>query len=312
MLTYLMRRIAYGVLILFGVNLLTFVLFFAVNTPDDMARLNLGGRRVTADAIESWKAARGLDKPLFFNGEKEGAEKLTDTIFFEKSVPLLVLDFGRSDSGRDIGYEISTRMWPSLALALPTFVLGLIVMVSWSLLVVFFRRTKVEAAAIGLSVFLMSISGLFYIIVGQWLFSKVMQIAPVSGWTDGPGMIAFLVLPVLIALFSRLGSDTLLYRAMFLEEMGRDYVRTARSKGLTEGEVLRRHVLRNALVRCRDPDALHGKPHHGEFLRHPRARELYARRPRRAGLFDCPHDGVPGDPCLHCRPYSYGPCLRVG
>ena len=248
MLTYLLRRIAYGVLILFGVNLLTFVLFFAVNTPDDMARLNLGGRRVTADAIESWKAARRLDKPLFFNGEKEGAEKLTDTIFFEKSVPLLALDFGRSDSGRDIGYEISTRMWPSLALALPTFVLGLIVMVSWSLLVVFFRRTKVEAAAIGFSVFLMSISGLFYIIVGQWLFSKVMQIAPVSGWTDGPGMVAFLVLPVLIALFSRLGSDTLLYRAMFLEEMGRGYVRTARSKGLTEGEVLRRHVLRNALL----------------------------------------------------------------
>ena len=270
------------------------MLFFAVNTPDDMARLNLGGRRVTADAIESWKAARRLDKPLFFNGEKEGAEKLTDTIFFEKSVPLLALDFGRSDSGRDIGYEISTRMWPSLALALPTFILGLIVMVSWSLLVVFFRRTKVEAAAIGFSVFLMSISGLFYIIVGQWLFSKVMQIAPVSGWTDGPGMVAFLVLPVLIALFSRLGSDTLLYRAMFLEEMGRDYVRTARSKGLTEGEVLRRHVLRNAL------------------LRHPRARELYARRPRRAGLFDCPHDGVPRDPCLHCRSYSYGPCLRVG
>lgn len=248
MLTYLLRRIAYGVLILFGVNLLTFVLFFAVNTPDDMARLNLGGRRVTADAIESWKAARRLDKPLFFNGEKEGAEKLTDTIFFEKSVPLLALDFGRSDSGRDIGYEISTRMWPSLALALPTFILGLIVMVSWSLLVVFFRRTKVEAAAIGFSVFLMSISGLFYIIVGQWLFSKVMQIAPVSGWTDGPGMVAFLILPVLIALFSRLGSDTLLYRAMFLEEMGRDYVRTARSKGLTEGEVLRRHVLRNALL----------------------------------------------------------------
>ena len=248
MLTYLLRRIAYGVLILFGVNLLTFVLFFAVNTPDDMARLNLGGRRVTADAIESWKAARRLDKPLFFNGEKEGAEKLTDTIFFEKSVPLLALDFGRSDSGRDIGYEISTRMWPSLALALPTFILGLIVMVSWSLLVVFFRRTKVEAAAIGFSVFLMSISGLFYIIVGQWLFSKVMQIAPVSGWTDGPGMVAFLVLPVLIALSSRLGSDTLLYRAMFLEEMGRDYVRTARSKGLTEGEVLRRHVLRNALL----------------------------------------------------------------
>ena len=204
------------------------MLFFAVNTPDDMARLNLGGRRVTADAIEAWKAARGLDKPLFINTAAEGVQKITDTVFFERSVPL--------------------RMWPSLALAVPTFLLGLIVMVAWSLLVVLFRRTRVEAAAIGLSVFLMSISSLFYIIVGQWLFSKLMRLFPISGWADGWGCTAFLVLPVLIALFSRLGSDTLLYRAMFLEEIGRDYVRTARAKGLSEGAVLRRHVLRNAAL----------------------------------------------------------------
>lgn len=153
MINYLLRRVVYGILILLGVNLITFVLFFAVNTPDDMARLNLGGRRVTADAIEAWKAARGLDKPLFINTAAEGVQKITDTVFFERSVPLLFFDFGRSDSGRDIGYEISTRMWPSLALAVPTFLLGLIVMVAWSLLVVLFRRTRVEAAAIGLSVF---------------------------------------------------------------------------------------------------------------------------------------------------------------
>lgn len=55
-------------------------------------------------------------------------------------MPLLFFDFGRSDSGRDIGYEISTRMWPSLALAVPTFLLGLIVMVAWSLLVVLFAE----------------------------------------------------------------------------------------------------------------------------------------------------------------------------
>ena len=182
------------------------------------------------------------------NTAAEGVQKITDTVFFERSVPLLFFDFGRSDSGRDIGHEISTRMWPSLALAVPTFLLGLIVMVAWSLLVVLFRRTRVEAAAIGLSVFLMSISSLFYIIVGQWLFSKLMRLFPISGWADGWGCTAFLVLPVLIALFSRLGSDTLLYRAMFLEEIGRDYVRTARAKGLSEGAVLRRHVLRNAAL----------------------------------------------------------------
>ena len=133
MINYLLRRVVYGILILLGVNLITFVLFFAVNTPDDMARLNLGGRRVTADAIEAWKAARGLDKPLFINTAAEGVQKITDTVFFERSVPLLFFDFGRSDSGRDIGHEISTRMWPSLALAVPTFLLGLIVMVAWSL-----------------------------------------------------------------------------------------------------------------------------------------------------------------------------------
>ena len=75
-----------------------------------------------------------------------------------------------------------------------------------------------------------------------------MRLFPISGWADGWGCTAFLVLPVLIALFSRLGSDTLLYRAMFLEEIGRDYVRTARAKGLSEGAVLRRHVLRNAAL----------------------------------------------------------------
>lgn len=246
MIMYLIRRVIYGVFVLLGVNLITFLLFFAVNTPDDMARLNLGGRRVTAEAIEAWKVARGLDRPLFVNASAEGVEKLTDTIFWARSVPLLTLDFGRSDAGRDIAYEIKTRMWPSLALAVPTFLLGLIVVLAWSLLVVFFRRTKVEAAAIGFSVFLMSISGLFYIIVGQWLFSKVMRLVPVSGWTEGPGAVTFLVLPVAIAVFSRLGSDTLLYRAMFLEEMGRDYVKTARSKGLSEVAVLGRHVLRNA------------------------------------------------------------------
>ena len=212
-----------------------------------MARLNLGGRRVTADAIEAWKAARGLDKPLFINTAAEGVQKITDTVFFERSVPLLFFDFGRSDSGRDIGYEISTRMWPSLALAVPTFLLGLIVMVAWSLWWCF-SPNEGGGGSHWLSVFLMSISSLFYIIVGQWLFSKLMRLFPISGWADGWGCTAFLVLPVLIALFSRLGSDTLLYRAMFLEEIGRDYVRTARAKGLSEGAVLRRHVLRNAAL----------------------------------------------------------------
>ena len=246
MFRYLVRRVLYGVLILLGVNLLTFLLFFAVNTPDDMARLNIGGKRVTAEAIAAWKTAHGYDMPLFFNEKADGSEKLTKTIFFTRSVSLLTLDFGRSDTGRDINYEITTRMVPSLLLALPTFILGVIVMVSWSLLVVLYRRTKLEGSAIGLAVFLMSVSGLFYIIAGQWLFSKVMRLVPISGWENGVASWPFLLLPVFIGVFSRLGSDTLLYRALFLEEIHKDYVKTARAKGLSETRILFGHVLRNA------------------------------------------------------------------
>src|SRR5262245_21441933 len=143
-INYILRRIGYGVLILIGVNLFTFLLFFTVNTPDDMARMNIGGKRVSQDAIEKWKVARGYDKPLLVNHKAEGLAKVTDTIFFDRSVQLVRFKFGDSDSGRDIGYEILQRVGPSIALAIPTFVLGLFVVIVFSLLLVFFRSTYLE------------------------------------------------------------------------------------------------------------------------------------------------------------------------
>lgn len=248
MFSYMLRRILYGVLILIGVNLLTFVLFFAVNTPDDMARLSIGGQRVSQTAIENWKAERGYNKPLFYNVQAEGSKTFTDTIFYERSVPLLRLDFGLSDQGQDIAYQIKQRMGPSLALALPTFFLGLWVCISFALLMVFFRGTRLDFSAVVLCVVLMSISGLFYIIAGQWLFARVLRWVPFSGWVEGMDNWRFLVLPVLVGILSRIGAESRFYRSLFLEEASRDYVRTARSKGLTESTVLFRHVLPNALL----------------------------------------------------------------
>ena len=95
MISYIIRRVLYGVLILLGVNLATFFLFFTVNTPDDMARMNIGGKRVTQELIERWKDERGYDKPLYWNEAHAGTDKLTDTIFWERSVSLFKLDFLR-------------------------------------------------------------------------------------------------------------------------------------------------------------------------------------------------------------------------
>ncbi|GMV73865.1 MAG: ABC transporter permease [Rubrivivax sp.] len=250
MIGYLLRRAFYGVLVLLGVNLATFFLFFTVNTPDDMARLNLGGKRVTQQAIEKWKVERGYDKPLYFNAGAEGADKLTDTIFWDRSVSLFALRFGRADgeSAGDIGHEVAQRMWVSLQMALPLFVLQVLASTAFALLLVMFRNSRLDFWGVVACVLMLSISSLFYIIVGQFLFSRVLRLAPISGYAPGLDAIKFLALPILLSLISRVGGEARLYRAMFLEETAKDYVRTARAKGLSEQVVLWRHVLRNALI----------------------------------------------------------------
>jgi peptide/nickel transport system permease protein len=250
MLSYTLRRLLYGVLILLGVNLATFFLFFTVNTPDDMARLNIGGKRVTQELIQKWKVERGYDKPLYWNDKKEGGDKLTETIFWERSVSLFTLNFGRADSesGGDLGHEVANRMWVSVQLALPIFILQVISSTSFALLLVMFRHTKLDLWGVVLCVLMLSISSLFYIIVGQYLFSRVLKLVPISGYAAGLDLARFLVLPVILSAVARLGTEARLYRAMFLEEIGKDYVRTARAKGVRETAVLFRHVLRNALI----------------------------------------------------------------
>jgi peptide/nickel transport system permease protein len=240
--------VLYAIPILVGVNLLTFALFFVVNTPDDMARMQLGAKRVTPEAIDKWKAERGYDKPLLFDAGKPGLSKLTETIFFEKSVKLFALDFGAAEDNRDIAHEIRARMGPSLALAIPALLVGLVVNITFAMFMAFFRATYLDFWGVVLCVAMMSISTLFYIIGGQYLVSKLLHLVPISGYDDGIDAARFVVLPVLIGVVSGIGSGGRWYRTLFLEEMSRDYVRTARAKGLAESAVLFRHVLKNAMI----------------------------------------------------------------
>lgn len=248
MISYILRRIVYAIPILLGVNLITFLLFFVVNSPDDIARSQLGDRRVSEEAIVDWKASRGYDKPVIFNEDEQGARKFTHTIFFDKSLRLFAFDFGRSDSGRDIGQDISQRMWPSLAIAVPTLLVGILVNITFALTIAFFRATYIDFWGVVFCVILLSVSSLFYIIGGQYLFSKVLHLVPISGYDTGGEALKFLVLPVIIGVIGGVGAGTRWYRTIFLEEIGKDYVRTARAKGLAESRVLFVHVLRNALI----------------------------------------------------------------
>jgi peptide/nickel transport system permease protein len=249
MWAYIVRRVLYAIPILIGVNLITFLLFFVVNTPDDMARMQLGTKYVTPEAIEKWKQGRGYDKPLLYNAPAGGLAKLTDTIFYEKSARLFVLDFGAAEAdGRNIAAELKARMGPSLALAIPVFLVGLAVNITFALLMAFFRATYLDVWGVVLCVALMSISMLFYIIGGQYVGSKLLNLVPISGYDRGFEALKFVILPVLIGVLGGIGAGSRWYRTIFLEEMGKDYVRTARAKGLAESVVLFRHVLKNGMI----------------------------------------------------------------
>ena len=249
MTRYLLKRIAYLLPILLGVNLLVFAMFFVVNSPDDMARQFLGEKAATTEQIARWKAARGYDLPLFLNREAGGAGLFTRTIFFRKSLSLLWGDFGASDhSGQPIGAELRHRLLPSFLLALPVFLLTLAANVFLAMQSAARHGTLADRAGQFLCVILMSISSIVLIIVGQYLFANRLRLCPVSGFEQGSAMLRFLMLPVAIGVLCSIGSGTRLYRTFFLEQMNQDFVRTARAKGLPENTVLFRHVLRNALL----------------------------------------------------------------
>ena len=248
MIRYLCRRLLYAVPILLGVNLITFALFFVVNSPDDMARMHLGDKRVTAEMVSKWKHDHGYDRPLLIADDRQGWQRLTDTLFVRHSLRLFLLDFGRADDGRDISADIRQRMGPSLAIALPNLLIGLLMTITVSLTLVFFRATYIDLGGILVAVAMMSISAMFYIIAGQYLLGKLLNLTPISGYQEGWDSIRFLVTPVLVGVVAGFGSSVRWYRTLFLEEIEKDYIRTARARGLGESAVLFRHLLRNAMI----------------------------------------------------------------
>jgi peptide/nickel transport system permease protein len=214
-----------------------------------MAQQILGSKNVTPAAIENWKRDHGYNLPAFVNTEESGLAVITQTIFFQKSVPLLWFDFGRSDRNNlDIGGEIKRRMWPSLAISVPTFLLSIFVSLAVAMALAYYRGTYFDISGVVLCVMGMSISVLFYIIAGQFVLGKLLRLFPISGFDSGIYSLKFMVMPVVIGVLSGIGSGGRFYRTVFLEEINKDYIRTARAKGLGEGTVLFKHALKNAMI----------------------------------------------------------------
>jgi peptide/nickel transport system permease protein len=243
MLAFVARRLAYGVLTVFGVLFFLFVLFFTVTDPDDIARRALG-EKALPEVIEQWKVNHGYDRPLW------PWQDVGDNMLFEHFRRMLTFDFGRSDTDDTLITErIRKGAGPSLALTVPLFALGLLIGITLSLLVAFFRETYIDSTGVFLCVLAMSVSILLYIVGAQYLIAKILRWFPISGFDPNPEVIVrFLALPIVVGLMNGFGSDVRFYRTVFVEETGRDYVRTARAKGCGEGRIMMRHVLQNGMI----------------------------------------------------------------
>lgn len=245
MWVYIVRRILYAIPVLVGVNLLTFILFFTVNTPDKIAYAHLGNKYITQQQINDWKVIHGYDKPLFYNHD---TNSITDTIFWQKSIKLFMFDFGISDSGANINQAIADRYIPSLSIAVPALILALLVDITVAMIMAFFRGGYLDISGVILCVILMSISIMFYIVCSQYLFAVVLKWVPISGYVDGLYSFKFVLLPIFVSVVSSLGANARWYKTFFIEELHKDYVRTARAKGLSELSIMFKHVLRNSLI----------------------------------------------------------------
>ncbi len=244
MLAYVVRRLLYGVVTVFGVLLFLFALFFLMTTPDDIARKAVG-EKAPPQALEQWKKNHGYDRPRVWN-----AEHPSDTMLADHFRRMLTFDFGKSDADdTPIAQRLREGAGPSLLLSVPLFLLSLPLAIALGLLVAFFRETYIDRMGVVLCVLAMSVSIVLYIISGQYLIGKVLRWFPISGFDPSPQVVfRFLALPVLVGLANGLGDGVRFYRTVFVEESGKDYVRTARAKGCGEGRIMFRHVLRNSMI----------------------------------------------------------------
>jgi peptide/nickel transport system permease protein len=235
MAAYLIRRLWQMVPTLFGVVLLVFFLFkYFGGDPAEI----LGGLNATPEQIAAIRQQLGLDQSVW----------VQLGIYFKS---ILSFDWGKSWATNEaVGHLFATRLPATLTVMLPILILDVLIALPIAMWVAYRRGSLADRAIMVIATVALSISFLVYIIVGQYLFGFQLGWFPVQGWSDSvwTNLGIYVPLPVLLAVTVGLAPQTRLYRTFFLDEMGHDYVRTARAKGLTESSVMFKHVLRNAMI----------------------------------------------------------------
>jgi peptide/nickel transport system permease protein len=232
---YILRRLWQMIPTLAGVILLIFFIFkFFGGDPAEI----LGGQAANQEQIDLIRKELGLDRPWW----------VQLGIFVQD---IFTFDFGKSWMTKEqVSAIFLSRLPATLTITLPILLLEVLLAIPIALAVAYYRGQLFDRAVMIVCVLAMSVSFLVYIIVGQYFLAFEWGLFPVQGWSDSvwKNLVTYAPLPILLAVLVSLAPQTRLYRTFFLDEIKHDYVRTARAKGLSEGRILTRHVLRNAMI----------------------------------------------------------------
>ncbi len=235
MTAYILRRLWQMIPTLLGVIMLVFFLFkFFGGDPAEI----LGGLLATPEQIDAIRQQLGLNDPWY-----------VQLWIFVKSI--FSFSWGNSwATSEAISNIFVTRLPATLTVMIPILILETVLGIVAAMAVAYVRGSLTDRTVMIIITVALSISFLVYIIVGQWLFGFYLGWFPVQGWSDSfiRNLTYYAVLPILLATAVSLAPQTRLYRTFFLDEIGHDYVRTARAKGLSENRILFKHVLRNAMI----------------------------------------------------------------
>lgn len=242
---YIIRRLFISIFVLFGVSMIIFAL--ARSTPGDYVQtLTAGNQAVTEEMKENLRTLYGLDKGII-----EGYfDWVTDTLKGDLGVSFLYQ--------KPVTEVISSKMWTSFWLALPSFILQLLIAIPLGIVSATKQYSKTDYAVTTFALLGISLPSFFFSAVLQRIFALELDWLPLQGMVtaraDFTGFELLmdkanhLILPIIVLTVVSIGGLMRYARTNMLEVLNADYIRTARAKGLSESKVIYKHAFRNTLI----------------------------------------------------------------
>lgn len=236
MLSYIIRRLLHLVPIILGVALVFFLIFNVIGGQEKFLYNILPQKSRTVEQIDLYRHRYGLDRPAVVQ-------------YLDLVKQMVTFDFGRSEVRKMPVKTLILRHVPNSAkLTFPAFFLEITISLILASICAYFRGSVFDRAITVLSVLGMSIPVLVLILLGQQILAYRLGLFPISGWVKGFGAIRYLILPWFLWVLVSIGYDIRFFRTALLEESHKDYVRTARAKGLDDKTIMIRHIMRNAMI----------------------------------------------------------------